>query len=329
MNNEMTNTLPFKVKCIDNNIACLTVGKEYDVVEVNECFYRIKNDDGRFQWYYDSRFEVFETLHKDNSCLSVGDKVVINKISSGVVTSHDKNVKVGDIATVVRVGKSDIEVSNQKWLNDLWFSKDDVSLADNSMNYNLLTHQEVVQATLDGKELEIQYTDGTWCSMSPVNTTLHQLTTLNFRLKPEPSLDDKRKGVIKKLLENKVALLCKCWDGDVVIKREIVAITKIDDGGTYPYTNNCLMYEHAYAIDDNGDEITNIQDKTNNAFKAQISRSKGRSEYLGCFKTELEAFNAYKKAKESFIKEQAEKWKSQIDERAYEALMNYEVSIDD
>ena len=60
-----------------------------------------------------------------------------------------------------------------------------------------------------------------------------------------------------------------------------------------------------------------------------VNKNKGRSEYLGYFKTELEAFNAYKEAKESFIKEQAEKWKSQIDERAYFALMNYEVHIDD
>ena len=36
-----------------------------------------------------------------------------------------------------------------------------------------------------------------------------------------------------------------------------------------------------------------------------------------------------KQAKESFIKEQAEKWKSQIDPRAYNALMNYTVNIDD
>ena len=47
------------------------------------------------------------------------------------------------------------------------------------------------------------------------------------------------------------------------------------------------------------------------------------------FKTELEAFNAYKKAKESFVKEQAEKWKGKIDPRAYEALMNYQVEITD
>ena len=68
---------------------------------------------------------------------------------------------------------------------------------------------------------------------------------------------------------------------------------------------------------------------TNKAFRAMVSKNKGKREHLGYFKTELEAFNAYKQAKESFIKEQAEKWKSQIDPRAYEALMNYEVNIDD
>ena len=38
---------------------------------------------------------------------------------------------------------------------------------------------------------------------------------------------------------------------------------------------------------------------------------------------------AFKKAKESFVKEQAEKWKGKIDERAYEALINYQVEITD
>ena len=70
-------------------------------------------------------------------------------------------------------------------------------------------------------------------------------------------------------------------------------------------------------------------DKAKNAFKAQVNKNKGKSEYLGSFNTELEAFNAYKVAKEAFVKEQANKWKSQIDERAYEALMKYEVNIDD
>ena len=69
--------------------------------------------------------------------------------------------------------------------------------------------------------------------------------------------------------------------------------------------------------------------KTNKAFRAMVNKNKGKREYLGLFNTEIEAFKAYKKAKESFVKEQANKWKSQIDPRAYNALMNYEVDIDD
>ena len=65
------------------------------------------------------------------------------------------------------------------------------------------------------------------------------------------------------------------------------------------------------------------------AFEARVSKSKGKSEHLGYFKTEIGAFKAYKKAKEAFVKEQANKWKGKIDERAYEALLNYEVNIDD
>ena len=69
--------------------------------------------------------------------------------------------------------------------------------------------------------------------------------------------------------------------------------------------------------------------KTANAFKAQVRKNKGKQEHLGYFTTEIEAFNAYKQAKEAFVKEQANKFKSQIDHRAYNALMNYTVNIDD
>ena len=69
--------------------------------------------------------------------------------------------------------------------------------------------------------------------------------------------------------------------------------------------------------------------KKASAFVARVNNNKGKREYLGLFKTELEAFNAYKQAKESFVKEQANKWKDQIDERAYNALMNYTVEITD
>ena len=70
-------------------------------------------------------------------------------------------------------------------------------------------------------------------------------------------------------------------------------------------------------------------DKTKKAFRATVRKNKGSPEWLGSFNTEIEAFNAYKEAKEAFVKEQAEKWESQIDTRAYNALMNYTVNIDD
>ena len=69
--------------------------------------------------------------------------------------------------------------------------------------------------------------------------------------------------------------------------------------------------------------------KKASAFVARVNKNKGKREYLGLFKTEIEAFNAYKKAKEAFVKEQADEWKGKIDDRAYEALMNYTVEITD
>ena len=55
----------------------------------------------------------------------------------------------------------------------------------------------------------------------------------------------------------------------------------------------------------------------------------GKSKHLGSFDNAICAFLAYKQAKEAYIKEVAEKWKDQIDPRVYEALMNYEVEIND
>jgi hypothetical protein len=50
---------------------------------------------------------------------------------------------------------------------------------------------------------------------------------------------------------------------------------------------------------------------------------------LGYYKTSEEAFNAYKKAKEAYIKEVAEEWRDSIDSRVYEALTNWVVEITD
>lgn len=50
---------------------------------------------------------------------------------------------------------------------------------------------------------------------------------------------------------------------------------------------------------------------------------------LGYFTTELKAFEVYKIFKENLATELAEKWKSQITEPTYQALINYKVEIDD
>ena len=69
--------------------------------------------------------------------------------------------------------------------------------------------------------------------------------------------------------------------------------------------------------------------KTHKAFAAQVGKNKGNQEHLGYFTTEIEAYNAYKQAKEAFVKEQADKLEGKIDQRAYNALMNYTVEITD
>lgn len=51
--------------------------------------------------------------------------------------------------------------------------------------------------------------------------------------------------------------------------------------------------------------------------------------YIGLFATEYDAFLAYKKYKESFIKAVAIEYKQQLDARAYKSLIDYSVEFDD
>jgi hypothetical protein len=59
------------------------------------------------------------------------------------------------------------------------------------------------------------------------------------------------------------------------------------------------------------------------------NHTEAKEKYLGRFVTPEEAFQVYKQAKEAYIKEVAELYKDQIDIRVYEALMKYEVDIND
>ena len=69
-------------------------------------------------------------------------------------------------------------------------------------------------------------------------------------------------------------------------------------------------------------------DASRSKFQSHI-RMHGKRKHLGRFVTPEEAFQAYKQAKEAYIKEVAELYKDQIDIRVYEALMKYKVDIND
>lgn len=64
-------------------------------------------------------------------------------------------------------------------------------------------------------------------------------------------------------------------------------------------------------------------------FRARCRTGSSKDGHLGWFFTEIEAFYAYKVAKEHYSKTLADKYKDQLDPRVYEALMNYQVEITD
>ena len=69
--------------------------------------------------------------------------------------------------------------------------------------------------------------------------------------------------------------------------------------------------------------------KVNNKFVVYVKKGNGSREYLGYFEDASVAFLAYKASKEAYLKELANKWKDKIDPRVYEALIGWEINIDD
>lgn len=67
-----------------------------------------------------------------------------------------------------------------------------------------------------------------------------------------------------------------------------------------------------------------------NSYISSLSTFYGRK-HLGCYKSPLDAFNAYKNAKERYIKKIAKQYfqEGKITKRVYDALMQYEVEITD
>lgn len=68
--------------------------------------------------------------------------------------------------------------------------------------------------------------------------------------------------------------------------------------------------------------------KLGNKFIARVNKKESRV-HVGSFNTKEEAFQAYKTAKETYIKEVANKWKDRITEQIYNTMITYNVEIDD
>lgn len=67
----------------------------------------------------------------------------------------------------------------------------------------------------------------------------------------------------------------------------------------------------------------------NNLFSSKVRRGNIATILGSKFKTPTEAFLVYKDAKEDYLRFLANKYKNQIDKRAYEALLEYQISITD
>ena len=81
-----------------------------------------------------------------------------------------------------------------------------------------------------------------------------------------------------------------------------------------------------------GEYPIGVTKRPNGSFQARLSKSTNSNNKrvsLGCYKTTDEAFNSYKKAKEEYIKELADKYKDGIPNSLYQAMYRYEVAITD
>lgn len=72
--------------------------------------------------------------------------------------------------------------------------------------------------------------------------------------------------------------------------------------------------------------LVGVNKRPTGKYYATVKHS-GKIHYLGSYATEVEAFQAYKQAKEKFVKDTAMEYIDIIDLRVYNALMNYQVEI--
>lgn len=111
-------------------------------------------------------------------------------------------------------------------------------------------------------------------------------------------------------------------DKDILIKNN-----KIYSPNTCVFVPSCINILFAKSRKD--DKILGVQKANSGRYVSLHGDGHGGNVYLGTFDTETEAFNAYKTAKEDYIKEVANEYKNKIPQKLYDAMVNYKVEIGD
>jgi uncharacterized lipoprotein YmbA len=77
-----------------------------------------------------------------------------------------------------------------------------------------------------------------------------------------------------------------------------------------------------------GDTPLGVYITDSGRYKSLITKG-GKAIHLGVYDTIEEAFLVYKREKEGIIRTEADKWKDRLDDKVYNALINWQVDISD
>lgn len=115
-----------------------------------------------------------------------------------------------------------------------------------------------------------------------------------------------------------------CLDKDILIKGN-----KIYSPETCVFVSHDINTLFTKSNKTRGDLPIGVSyDKRRNSYESYISYY-GRKKYLGNYKNKYDAFDMYKKSKENYIKEVADKYEKYIPEKLYNAMYKYEVELTD
>lgn len=112
------------------------------------------------------------------------------------------------------------------------------------------------------------------------------------------------------------------------LDKDLLGVDKLYKRDNLCFIPQCINKFLTLRTLDRGECIIGVYKSSKNRFSSKLMID-CKVKNLGSFKTEMEAFQAYKEAKEQQAKVLAERWKEQIDERVYNALMNYKVNLTD